>query len=75
VTGGRRAHASTMSLSKAVPSISSIPFMRALAEEEKWLRAKRQRKCCPSSTGQIKMPGASARWATILPMLQMKAGL
>ena len=29
----------------------------------------------PSSTGQIKMHGASDRWVTILPMLQTKEGL
>jgi hypothetical protein len=29
----------------------------------------------PIADGQIKMNGASARWITILPMLQTKEGL
>jgi hypothetical protein len=50
------------------------PFMRALAEGEKWLR-EAPAEMQLSSTGQIKMHGANARWFTILPMLQTRAGL
>ena len=60
--------------SKAVPGISSIPFMRALAEGKEMPAHEAPAEMLPSSTGQIKMPGASVRWVTILPMLQMKAG-